>query len=103
MISYAFSGLILGFLLAWFSLWRGRRPQHFDVTSISWIEHPIPLWQQDHFQFIFIAVHSLSVASLAVMFLRDTLTATSSPLSAWAIATALMAAWIIAGSLVAFL
>jgi hypothetical protein len=72
MIASAFSGLIIGIALAWFSLRRGRRSQQFDIPTITWTERPIPIWQQDRVQFIFILIHSLSVAGLAVMFLNDT-------------------------------
>lgn len=102
MIFIAIIGLLLGIPLAWFSLRFGRRPKHFDIPTLAWTERPVPIWQQDRTQFIFIAGHALSIAALAVMFLLDSLALTTSAPPPQGLKLALATAWIITGAVLAF-
>lgn len=102
MILDALIGLLIGFALAWFSLRFGRRPRHFDISTLEWTERPVPIWQQDRTQFVFILGHALGVAALAVMLLREGLTLAAPVPTPRGMELAFGTAWMITGAVLAF-
>lgn len=101
-IGIAIIGLFSGLVVGWIIIKRGRRPFKFDVSAITWSEQPIPIWKQDVSQTAFIVIHSLSVLSVAVLFLLEKDVPTDVLGSSRLTSIALWVVWMIMGSVISF-
>lgn len=98
----AIFGFVLGLIIGWIIIRKGRQPIQFDVPAIEWVERPVAIWKQDWTQTVMILIHSLSILAISALYLLDQNVSLEILGSTRVTSAALWMTWLVAGSVFSF-